>query len=687
MEIPRIPQQDRALTVLLGLSFVLSLWFATRGWDRSLLDRHEFRQIQTAVSAYWIKEAGYKLDYETPLFGPPWSCPMEFPVYQIIVGKLSHWLGTNLEITGRAVSLLALLAALPPIYALAGLLGFAPSRRLLVVAAVLAAPVHLFYARTFLIESTALCFSLWFVLALTRSAEFPASRWPLLAILFGTLAGLAKATTFLIYLPPAVLAAWLLPRVRGEGYLRGFRLMFSLAVPIGLALAVAVAWVRHSDTIKHSNPFTGFLASTEMVKWNWGTLEQRLSAEFWIELWRNVSGFVISEIALVPLLVALGLAAPALRRTALIAAACFFGGALLFSNLFHHHDYYYYANTTLLLFGAGVLLAALWDEPRLPQVARVTLVAVFFGAQLLIFHRGYADYLRRAPTPTPGVAEVIRATTPEDGVILVYGWDWNGLVPYYAQRRAIMVPDGRHEEAAVLEDILKQLPPRRIVGVVVHTDALRAATPFLRAKIDRFALSRAPIATSEQGDFYLTEDLAAAAVAKLAGRTFNGVALNLAASSEPAFAADKPVDPALLALPIFSPAPRAARTQFGMSVGQAEGRPVLHAHAPCELEFTPPAGARAIRAVCGLPDAAWNGGPAVTDGVGVEIFERLPNGQHRTLLRRTLDPAHVAGDRGPQQLELPAAGPFTGTVVFRLTNGPQGSTTNDWSYWSSIEFR
>lgn len=687
MNFPRLNIQDRTLAIILGLVFVCSLWFATRGWERPLLDRHEFRQIQTAVSAYWIKEAGYKFDYETPIFGPPWTFPMEFPIYQMVVGKVAHWLGTDLEITGRVVNLLALLASLPPIYALAGLLGLAPSRRLLVVAAVFSAPVHVFYARTFLIESTALCFSLWFVLAIARSAQSAGPRWRLLAVLFGVLAGLAKVTTFLVYLPPAVLAAWLLPRVRGENYLRGIRLILLLSIPVAISLGIATAWVHHSDALKHSNPFTGFLTSTELAKWNWGTLEQRLSGQFWLEFWRNVSGFIVSEIALVPLLVGVAIAAPVQRRAALLALACFLAGTLLFSNLFLHHDYYYFSNATLLLFGAGVLLAAIWEDERLPRPARVTLLVAFFGAQLLIFHRGYGDYLRRPPVTPPGIADVIRATTPRDGVIVVYGWDWNAIIPYYAQRRAIMVPDGRENETRVLDDILAQLPPRRIAGVVVATNTLRTSSAFLRERTDRFALTRAPIATSELGDFYLVEELAASAQAKIAGRAFSGVTLNLSATSETPFPADKPVEAAKLALPIFTPAPHAARTLFGMEVSQVDGHPVLHAHAPSEVEFIPPTGARAIHVTFGLPDAAWNSGPAVTDGIGVDIYERLPNGQHRSIYRRTLDPAHNASDRGPQTANLEAAGPFTGALIFRFTTGPKDNTTNDWAYWSGIDIR
>lgn len=687
MNLPRPPQQDRSLWLLLGATLLLSLWLATRGWERPLIDRHEFRQIQTAMGAYWIKEAGYRFDYETPLFGPPWSVPLEFPIYQLIVGQLSGWLGTDLEATGRAVNFIFLLAGLPAVFGLAGALGFAASRRMIVVAAVLCAPVHLFYARTFMIESTALCFSLWFVYALVRCARLPRAGWPPLAVLFGVLAALAKTTTFLIFLGPAVLAAWAYPIARDDGVLRGFRRIFIPFVPTVVALGLAYAWVRHADAIKHSNPFTGFLASTELAKWNWGTMEQRLSAEFWIELWRNVSAFVIAEIALVPVAIAAVVAAAPLRRVASICLAAFFAGALLFPNLFHIHDYYYHANTALLLFGCGILLAALWDRADVAPIVRHGLVAIFFGAQFLIFHRGYADYLRRPPVQPPALADVIRATTPRDGVILLYGWDWKGLIPYYAERRAVMVPDGRHLEFKVLEDVVQQMPPRQIVGMVVATDPMRAATAFIRGRTERFGLSPAPLASSPDGDFYLAEALVDSAAQQLAGKSYAGVALNLGAAEGEQFPAQQHLDPALLALPIFSPAPRAGRTQFGASGGELAGQPVLHAHAPSELEFSPPAGARAIRATYGLPDAAWNGGPSVTDGIGIEIFERLPNGQRRMLFRRSLDPAHAPGDRGPQSLQLDDAGPFTGSLVFRFTTGRAGNPTNDWAYWRGIEIR
>jgi 4-amino-4-deoxy-L-arabinose transferase-like glycosyltransferase len=676
----------RALYVVFALMLVATLWFTTRAWHATILDRHEFRQLQTAVSAYWIKEAGYKLDYETPLFGPPWSVPMEFPVYQWIVARTSQALGTGLEVTARGVSLFFFFATLPAVAGFAALLGLDRPRRLLVVSAVLASPTYLFYARTFMIETTALCGAAWFCLGVARAVRDGSVRWALIAALAGTGAALAKVTTFLIFCPPAaVLTLWAWRRNPPGG--NRVRPLLLAGAPVALAIVIGWLWVKHSDVVKHSNPYTGFLTSSELAKWNWGTLEQRLSARFWGEFWSNVSGFVLGEAALVVLLVALALAAPPLRRAALWCGASFLGGVLLFSNLFFFHDYYYCANALLLLTGAGLLLVAVWDDARLPRAARLTLIGGFLAGQLLVYYRGYGDYARRELPQPPGVAEIIRATVPADGVVLIHGWDWNSLVPYYAQRRAIMVPNGREDELNVLEDVLRRLGNRRVAALLVRTEQLRQSPTFVRWRTERFHLASAPVATSEAGDLYLAEDLVSGAVAALKDKKYDGVELHLADQGARPDEKLDAVAAAALDLPIFTPRPSGGRTRFGMSAGSFDGQPVLNAHAPSELRFVAPAGAHAIHAEFGLPDASFSGGTTVTDGIGVEILERQPNGLTRVLFHRELDPAHTSADRGRQRIDLNDTGPIHGELIFRFTPGLRDNVVNDWAYWGTITIR
>ena len=166
---PNSSERDWPLFLVFVVLLGLALWFTTRGWHASILDRHEFRQTQTAISTYWIKEAGFHLNYETPLFGPPWSIPMEFPLYQWLVASTSSILGSGLESSARGVSLFFFFATLPAVYGLCGLINLAPSRRFLVLGVILTSPTYLFWARTFMIETTALCLATWFLYALVRA--------------------------------------------------------------------------------------------------------------------------------------------------------------------------------------------------------------------------------------------------------------------------------------------------------------------------------------------------------------------------------------------------------------------------------------------------------------------------------------------------------------------------------------
>jgi len=67
--------------------FALCLVFHFRaamvGWQSKNLPGVEYRQAQTALSAYFINaEDNFSLAYPTPVLGKPWSIPLEFPLYQ-----------------------------------------------------------------------------------------------------------------------------------------------------------------------------------------------------------------------------------------------------------------------------------------------------------------------------------------------------------------------------------------------------------------------------------------------------------------------------------------------------------------------------------------------------------------------------------------------------------------------------
>jgi hypothetical protein len=653
---------------------LLALILLTRSWDASLLDRYEFRQLQTALSTWWIAQVGWQLDYLTPLFGPPWSVPMEFPVYQVIVATVHGATGIPLEQAGRLTGIFFLLACLPAVYDLLGLAGVSPSRRLVVLAVILSSPVYLFYTRTFMIETTALCFSVWFLAFLRRSLEDPRWGWIAATTAAATLAGLSKITTFLVFGLPAlalVLAALRPPASR-------VRTLIAASIPAIVSLGIAWWWVRHADGVKDSNPFTGFLAARELHHWNFGPLGLRFDWSFWVHLQETIVDHNLTEGAIAIALLCVPFATARTRWIAGAALAGFISGPLVFANLYHIHDYYYAANSLLLAGAGGLLLASVWDDARLPRGANWLALGLVLLFQFHAFYRGYYSHHRNPAISPPVLAALVRESVPPDGVVLIYGADWNPLLPYYFQRRAIMVPGMRENETAVLDDVIARLPSPRIAAMVIHGDRLRARPDFIRERATRFGLSAEPTATHGEDVLYLPVGAAPANTLQLAPV--------LTADNFPTgLKTDLLTGPAGT---LFQPAPYTVRSQYGIGSAELDGRLILNAHAPAEFVFRPAADARHFHAVAGLPDAAFApGGVAVTDGISLEVIAAPFAGPRRLLYRRQLDPANTPADRGPQSVDVELPAGFTGEVILRLGNGPAGSPTNDWAYIAGVEIR
>lgn len=681
------PSGRRPLVVVLFAMGLIALWALTRSWSAPILDRYEFRQLQTALSTYWIGLDGWKLAYPTPLFGPPWSIPMEFPTYQVIVAALANVTGWPLEQVGRLVSILFLAATLPAIYDLLGGLRLPPSRRAIVLAVILSCPVYLFYGRAFMIETTALAGAAWFLALLRRSLAKPSWGWIAATTLAATFAALTKITTFLVFGLPAaamVIAAWrsAAPAERRERLRTGAAGL----VPAIVSLAVGYAWVRYGDGLKHSNPFTGFLASTELHNWNYGPWALRFDLSFWIKLQETVSGYVLAEGALAIALLCAPFAPRPARLVAAVALAGFFSGPLVFANLYHIHDYYYAANALLLTGAAGLLLASIWDDARLPRGANWLALLLVLTFNLYAYYRGYHTHHTRPPTPPPALAEVIRSTVPADGLVLIYGADWNPLLPYYAQRRTIMVPGEREHETAVLEDVLKQLTPgQRIVAMVTHGQKFRDQPGFISERAQRFGLSPEPSVRAGDDDLYLPAGTAASAIS---GGNKAGVEILTLPADDAFIQGLKSDDLTPLDLSIFHPVPVDIRSRYGVNSADLAGRRVLNAHAPSDLHFQPPPGARSMRAVVGLPDGAFApGAAAVTDGITIEVLASTARGTKQRLFARTLDPANRSGDRGPQVITIELPTPLPRDLWLRLGNGAKNDPTNDWAYVAEVEVR
>src|SRR5262245_20084309 len=107
---------ERILSVIFILLLIHSVAAISNGWTHTISDEHGFRQAQTAITVDYLLKGGPWIAYETPVFGPPWSIPFEFPLYQWITALLVLFFRMPVEQAGRAVSAGFFYASLIPSY-------------------------------------------------------------------------------------------------------------------------------------------------------------------------------------------------------------------------------------------------------------------------------------------------------------------------------------------------------------------------------------------------------------------------------------------------------------------------------------------------------------------------------------------------------------------------------------------
>lgn len=674
--------------LILAAALVTHLWLTTRHWNESLLDGHEFRQIQTAITAAFAKEQGLKLAYETPLLGPPWSIPMEFPLYQWMVAGFSRTTGAPLEQSGRWVSLLAFYAALPAFWLLLGRWRLSPAIRRLALASILSCPLLTFYSRTFLIESTVLCLSAWFLWAFWTAVEERSVRHLALAWLFGGFAAVTKVTTFAVFCGPAAIIGLVttLEWRSGRPAVRSLRSGVLAAAAMVVPLVCAVAWVRYTDHVKSLNPYGGFLTSAQLHDWNWGTLAQRFQPEFWATIYRVTSTGVLGEPGLVLLLGACaGLQRP-MRWRVLACLGFYVSGCLVFANLYFVHDYYSYATAAFLTAALALAVGGLWELEGNTARAASTLLALALVAQVAVFWRGYGNFYKRPNGAPPPFGEIIRRTTAPSDLLVAFGLDWNGLVPYYAHRRALMVPHHAIDDREAFQKSVAGFGDQS-VGAVVIAGTLRNVPEFVIPRLRQFGMETIPIASTNDMDLYLRVDLHARARGDLRGNHYPGVEFHL---DDPPAKLDETSVVSLTAAPwvgkfrMFSPEPFALRSPFKPVVDELNGAAITRTHAPMEFLIHPPAGATHVEAVGALVPEAYSHGN-VTDGVVLQVFEEMSNGRRVLLAERELKPMTRPADRAEVTLRHTSLQPFQGNIVVRIDPGPMGMINCDWGYWRSVK--
>jgi hypothetical protein len=431
------------LVLLAGLIFCISQLAIS--FSNPIVDQYSFRQTQTAISVYWILKGGSWLAYQTPVIGSPWSIPFEFPLYQWVVAVVAKALPfLSLDESGRIVSEIFFLSMLWPMWRIAS--HQERNRTLFSICGgfLMLSPIYAFWSRAFMMESMTLFFSMWFVAALIDFLIAPSLIGFIEIALTATLAAIIKITTFVGF---SFAGALIVLYFAYKDVWGGEKTRQNIIKYIGAALSIAIAvlmlwiWVRYSDGLKSANLIGRFYTGTALKTWNFGTFAQRKS----LALLKVIVDRAPAEAAGSWLVVAIAtaLAIAKLTRSQLLIyfsllglyAAPFF----VFTNLHLVHHYYQYANSIFLVLGIGYVAYAL--QPTAPLVAYFFMSLIFLGQIYGCWKYFYQDLTLPNRQTQMLLADYLRQNTDPKDVFVGFGLDWSSEVPYYAERRALLIPD------------------------------------------------------------------------------------------------------------------------------------------------------------------------------------------------------------------------------------------------------
>lgn len=690
---PAPSRAEHAVAVaLLLLCLGFNLWAGRVGWESRHLPGVEFRQAQTAISAYYIQaERNFSLDYPTPVLGKPWSIPLEFPLYQWTAVVVSDLGRMNLTQAGRAVSMACFYLTLPAVLLLLGRLGVAVGRRWWVLAMVLTSPLYIFYSRAFLIETMALMFGVWFWLSFERAVEERSRGWLIVAIIAGSGAGLVKVTTLIVYLMPVAWWAgkrlWLAWRDRATRW-RGDVVWMALAVAV--PFGVSLWWIRHSEATRALNPNAQFLLSGNLSEFILGSWTARMSPELWRQQWTIVAG----QLSWAPLFAggaALALGGAKSRRCdVLLLVGCFASPLFIFPGLYAVHEYYFVANAVVLMMALGLVLVGLAESAR--PLWLVTLAAVALaGGQVFGYLDRYYDAQRHFSPGGDGLTRSLQAMTRPPEVLVVLGQDWNSMTPYYAQRRALMVRADVEANPDRLDAAFASLAGEKVGALVVPDQMVDRAAVVQRAVAA--GIDPAPIYRWRGWSVHLPVERREESIRHLRETSYDAVAwapgVELPAEQLAGewFEVRKLQPYQQLFFQAMSPAPLKFFSSHGLTFEVDQGVPKFGAHPETRLVYRLPAGRHRLRTAVGFSPQAYDPLELFaqrTDGVEVTLTALSSGEMQQVLFTRIVNPSDREADRGMVLVKVEFTLDQAAEVELYFGPGPANNDLKDWIWLSRL---
>jgi hypothetical protein len=245
----------------------------------------------------------------------------------------------------------------------------------------------------------------------------------------------------------------------------------------GAPVLAVKTWTRAADHAKSRSILGRSVTSKSLKSWNFGTLQQRLSAETW-SVFSNrtdlpLGGKTAFAIAALGLVMA--------RRRIVEIAGClllYLVSILTFTNLYFVHDYYYFANNIFLIVAVGLVIVAMIEDGGRLRDGAIAAIALLLGSMGYDYSQTYRPIQAHNEMGRQRLGVAIRDQTAPGDTVVLLGFDWSSEVPYYSERRTLCLTNWAKPGRARAS--LKALASSRIGAVAVLPSA---QTPIPREEL------------------------------------------------------------------------------------------------------------------------------------------------------------------------------------------------------------
>jgi 4-amino-4-deoxy-L-arabinose transferase-like glycosyltransferase len=440
--------------------------------DTLLLDIQPYRQTQTAITVSEFVQHGLDMfNYKTPIFGPPFTIPFEFPFFQATAYLLCKLGITNIDTACRVANIFYFSITAFLLVLLVNQVFKSKTVAFIALIHFCFIPFSICWGRNCTIDFCALAFTLaylYFFIKIWSSQRNARYIYLILCFITGCLAYVVKVTTAYPYALIVVgIYVWLLYSWLSKNHWsisalisftqQGKELLFTLSSALFTLLIPFIClylWNRHSDLDKMQSSFSYCVTSKSLHAWNFGLLSDKLSFTHWLPILQRINNTLFPAAMLFIGLVAFTGKSIGYRQYLLytvVAVVTAFIAVFTFFNLYYIHDYYLIAVFPLcsVVFAVFVFLFIHYFRAikiRL-LVGSVMLLLCSFAFPETLQHtvKENSDYLRfiyakdfQSETESYKISKKIASLTNKNDLVIITDFEWNSYILYYADRRGLM---------------------------------------------------------------------------------------------------------------------------------------------------------------------------------------------------------------------------------------------------------